>query len=97
MANGFVYTNPDPLIYARKGEQLTCVDGHLIGTFTRDVRRNERMYVDMFTDRARNLDWRPNSMLLGGCPYSGCKAQLNGGTGPMGAHFSQLYINGAWR
>lgn len=97
MTNSFVYTNPSPDIYARKGEQLTCTDGHLIGTFTRDVWLNERMYVDMFTDRARNMDWRPNSMLLGPCPQRGCAAAWNGGTGQMGLHFGKLYINGAWR
>lgn len=86
-----------PSLFARKGEKLTCTDGHLIGTFTRNVYKGERFYVDMLTDRARNVNWRPNSIVLGGCPHSGCSADWNGGTGPMGVHFGQLYINGAWR
>ena len=97
MPTKFVYTDPTLKLYARAGEQLTCTEGHLIGTFSRDVPRGAQMYVDMFSDRARNVDWRPNSMVLSGCPHPGCAGKWNGGTGQMGLHFNQLYINGAWR
>lgn len=33
----------DPKVYARKGEQVACRDGCLVGTFTRDVMRDEEI------------------------------------------------------
>lgn len=82
-------------IYAINGDKLTCTNGHVIGIFSRVVYKGERFYVDMLTNRHPKVDWRPNSILLDKCPD--CGAAWNGGTGQMGVHFNQLYINGAWR
>ena len=50
-------------VYARLGERITCVRGHVIAVFARDCYKGEVINADMFMQRQNGLDWRPGARL----------------------------------
>jgi hypothetical protein len=77
------------MIYARRGERITCEAGHEIATFNRDADRNDVFQLDM-------VDWRieppPPRKPAGNCP---CGAAWNASRDD-GLH-AVLHIEGGWR
>ena len=70
-----------PQLYARRGEQFTCINGHVIGTFSHDVMVGAVIGQNM-------VDWRiappePGD-IIGQCPQ--CDAPWLHGMGML--HFS---------
>lgn len=79
--------------YAKEGEAVTCMNGHVIGIFARDVYRDEIVSAAMFRNRHRGVDWRPLAK-LGNCPD--CDAPWNGNGAPDG-HNGILHFRDGWR
>jgi hypothetical protein len=81
-------------IYARKGERVTCTNGHVIGVFARDAYRDEVFTGDMLVDWQKGIDCY-DGVALGNCRF--CGAPWNGSDNPLGGGYSILHIEGSWR
>lgn len=58
------------MIYARKGERVTCTEGHHIATFRRDVFVNDIITADML-EWAVGISPRQDGDRLGACDICG--------------------------
>ncbi len=86
-------------LYARKGERVTCIDGHVIGIFKKNI------YVgDAVTNE--NFDTEPSGLHfvhgeeMGNCPCGApfnCAYDVGHGLGDLRLCSFALHVEGAWR
>ena len=89
-------------VFAKKGDRVTCTQGHLIATFAREVYKMEVVQTDMFADCHPQIDWRKNAILNGRCPEPGCDGLWIGAfdidqLGALVSFSNKMYVEGEWR
>ena len=52
-------------LYAKIGEQVVCLNGHVIAVFARNCYKGERIRGDMFVQKQQGIDWRDGARIYG--------------------------------
>ena len=83
---------PDPLLYASKGEIVSCENGHEICDVSRDVYVGDLIIVNQFENWRNQTAPMPNDVIK---PCHTCGARFIDSKIPYGGTW--LHINGQWR
>lgn len=86
------FIKPEPILYAKKGEVVTCTNGHEICELAKDVYVNEPLMAEKFINWKNQEPAKPCDVIA---PCNACGEPFIKSAMPYGGIW--LHIDGEWR